>query len=329
MLKIKRTSIQDKEGKNIVNIDTIDPSQYFYSSVNFLKTFVENNENKLINVFDLLKGRQKKVLVYILKNINKCNILKFKQTELSLEINLCTKTVYSAVKTLLENNVLKRLGSKSIYMLNPNIAYKGTATDREKSCNLYNDYQKNYKYKIIPVSNSHNPIFDERKNEIGFIMEDTVAIKNDVHFEKLFLDDLSIFENLNSSEFKVLKYIIKNKHTPDNIVILKRKQLVKILHICEVTFTSAMKKLKLFDVIRKCPFDNNLYVVNPVFIFKGTEYLRSKCYQDFVSCDQFFDMKKNILDTVKEVRSEEKQKPMSIEIKKTMPIEVKNERLNI
>ena len=280
----------NKDGEVILEIEKY-KNKYFSSKSKFKKIYVDyknqHRVNRLIDAFSLLLTNQKKVLVYILENINRFNIVKFKKTELSKIIKLDEKNIYFAIKKLIDNDIIRRLEHKNIYILNPNIVFNGSMINRIKCSKLF--YNDSYSYKNIrprTIINevAINDIYDTDFNVIGHEIEKSFCLYKDTDFDILYLNDLSIFEELTTSEFIVFKYLVNKRYLKDNYCILYDKQLSQELKVSNYIIKNTIKKLEDKNIM-KGTNSKNVYFINPDFIYCGTEKNRNDCLYKYKILD--------------------------------------------
>ena len=97
-------------------------------------------------------NKQTQVIFYLLKNMNKNNIVIKKQEEIAKDIGATTKTVRECLKelTIIDKNhipFMVRIG-ESEYRINPDIIFTGSFKDREYICSkFYAELRKAQKQK--------------------------------------------------------------------------------------------------------------------------------------------------------------------------------------
>lgn len=109
---------------------------------NFTKVWIAN----IIQTLDLIGGQKIKVCTYIIDHVNRDNVFIGSQRDIAEKANVSYQTVNITVKALLDANFIRRQGI-GVYILNPDMLYKGSRTGR---LNVVQQYQA---ADYVPLSN--------------------------------------------------------------------------------------------------------------------------------------------------------------------------------
>ena len=122
---------------------------------NFTKVWIAN----IIQTLDLIGGQKIKVCTYIIDHVNRDNVFIGSQRDIAEKANVSYQTVNITVKALLDANFIRRQGI-GVYILNPDMLYKGSRTGR---LNVVQQYQA---ADYVPLSNKEklNNLMDTIKH---------------------------------------------------------------------------------------------------------------------------------------------------------------------
>lgn len=143
----------------LTNIETKESLEYEFKSKD---TKQHNNYFHVIWLNELSKllksiGNQKiKVLCYILDNMDTSNKLISSIRKIAKELNVSSKTVGVAIKTLKDIDYIRQV-QEGVYMLNPNLLLRGNYNRKEK---LLKEYYK----LVINIEEEANKDFLELAN---------------------------------------------------------------------------------------------------------------------------------------------------------------------
>lgn len=131
--KVKYTGIQ-----GYINADTGEYKEMYVTDIedrdfNFSKVWMKN----FLLAMDIVGNRKTKVAFWIVDNA-KGNILIGTQRELADKIGVSYQTVNTTLKLLMDADFLRRKQS-GVYVINPDIAFKGT---RQARLNILSEYHK-------------------------------------------------------------------------------------------------------------------------------------------------------------------------------------------
>ena len=131
--KVKYTGIQ-----GYINVDTGEYKEMYVTDIedrdfNFSKVWMKN----FLLAMDIVGNRKTKVAFWIVDNA-KGNILIGTQRELADKIGVSYQTVNTTLKLLMDADFLRRKQS-GVYVINPDIAFKGT---RQARLNVLNEYHQ-------------------------------------------------------------------------------------------------------------------------------------------------------------------------------------------
>lgn len=163
-----------------------------------------------------------KVAMWLVKNKNKENMVLITAEKLAKELKICNKTAYESLKILVDNNFIsKPKGSKGVYIINPDIIFKGSHISRMAVVTVYQKTQKEQqlpafqseKEKLkLDIKNKENEIkkLKEKLQNLDFnkflIANDDNIVKSANEFEIIRNE---IYQNLNEKESE-LKELLKS-----------------------------------------------------------------------------------------------------------------------
>ena len=101
--------------------------------INFHKNWI----NKEWEVLEPKANNYVMLWFWIKKNVNPKNILIKSYSEIEKETGLEMKKIFSFMKTFQEKNGIKKI-KYGMYMLNPDISFKGSTEARKKAIDEYN-----------------------------------------------------------------------------------------------------------------------------------------------------------------------------------------------
>lgn len=107
---------------------------------NFTKVWMKN----FISTLDLIGNKKSKVAFWIIDNQNKENQITMTQRQISEATGISYPVVNETMKCLIEANFLKQQ-NWGVYMINPDIVFKGTRNGRLNVLNTYGSIEKEKK----------------------------------------------------------------------------------------------------------------------------------------------------------------------------------------
>lgn len=113
---------------------------------NFHKVWMKN----LIATLDIVSNQKTKICFWIIDNLNKENELPYTQRMIAEKTGTSLPTVNSTIKILQDADFLRKPAGKTVYMVNPNIIFKGTRNGRLAMATIYE-------------SGEYQPLSDEEK----------------------------------------------------------------------------------------------------------------------------------------------------------------------
>lgn len=148
---------------------------------NFYKVFLNNFSNAL----SVVANQKTKLVLWILENITKNNLLLYTYRQISDETGISYATVAETMKTL-QNADFMRKHSTSYYMINPDIIFKGKLNRRCFALDSYhllpkpNDTLSVDKARLHTVSKKMEKL-EKRQKELSLRIEyaESEASKND------------------------------------------------------------------------------------------------------------------------------------------------------
>lgn len=156
----KILKIQTDQIVTIANPATGELDNYEYSLVrkiegdfDFHKIFIYN----FIDSIGHLGNSILRVAMWLVKNKNKENMVLTTAENIAKQLKICNKTAYESLKILTENNFMQKpKGSKGVYVINPDIIFKGSNASRMAVVTVYNKITKEQKL----------PPFQDKKEEM-------------------------------------------------------------------------------------------------------------------------------------------------------------------
>lgn len=220
----KVLKIQTDKIVSIANPATGEIDNYEYSLVRTVEGDFDYHKIFILNFIESigkLGNSIIKVAMWLVKHKNKENMVLITAEKLAKELKICNKTAYESLKLLVDNNFIsKPKGSKGVYIINPDIIFKGSHISRMAVVTVYNNTQKEQqlppfqdkKEKMkLDIKNKENEI-KNLKDELQNLDFDNFLIANDNDIQK------------SANEFEVKRdEIYKNLHEKEN----ELKQLLK------------------------------------------------------------------------------------------------------
>ena len=104
---------------------------------NFHKVWLQH----ILNSIDLIGNQKTKLAFWIIENLNKENQLTMTQRQIAQKSGISLDTVRLTMKALLESNFLIKQNI-GVYMVNPDVVFKGGKTDRLNILIQYHDIER-------------------------------------------------------------------------------------------------------------------------------------------------------------------------------------------
>ena len=127
---------------------------------NFTKIWMKN----FIATLDLIGNKKSKVAYWIIDNLNRDNQIIMTQRQLAKQIGVSYPVVNETIKALQDANFLKQK-SIGVYIINPDIMFKGTRNGRINILNVYEDINKD-KIKINKQDKLNNLLITISKLQV-------------------------------------------------------------------------------------------------------------------------------------------------------------------
>ena len=99
---------------------------------NFSKVWMKN----FISTLDAISNKKMKVALFIIENLNRDNMLLMTYQKICSKTGISYKTVADTIDMLIDAGFLKR-ESNGLYIVNPDIYFKGTRSNRLNVLNVY------------------------------------------------------------------------------------------------------------------------------------------------------------------------------------------------
>ena len=107
---------------------------------NFTKVWMKN----FISTLDLIGNKKSKVAFWIIDNLNKENQITMTQRQIAEATGISYPVVNETMKCLIDANFIKQQ-NWGVYMINPDIVFKGTRSGRLNVLNTYGSIEKEKK----------------------------------------------------------------------------------------------------------------------------------------------------------------------------------------
>lgn len=149
---------------------------------NFSKVWIRN----FVATLDLVGNQKTKLVYWIIDHLNKENQLIYTNRQLESETGISLKTVSITMKALQDANFLKKQ-SNGVYIINPDILFKGSKGARMNVLNQYSElgYQKielskeekisNLQQSISTLQHQLDELLSDNKNIIDAEVEDQMS----------------------------------------------------------------------------------------------------------------------------------------------------------
>lgn len=135
--KVKIIGTQSYINPNTGEIIDMEVSQIEERDFNFSKVWMRN----FIAALDIVGNKKTKLCYWIIENINKENMLIGTLRDISKQTNTSLETVRTTIDILLDADFLRRK-SQGVYIVNPNIVFKGGRGNRLNVLTQYNSSTK-------------------------------------------------------------------------------------------------------------------------------------------------------------------------------------------
>ena len=104
---------------------------------NFHKVWLQH----ILNSIDLIGNQKTKLAFWIIEHLNKENQLTMTQRQIAQKSGISLDTVRLTMKALLDSNFLVKQNI-GVYMVNPDVVFKGGKTDRLNILIQYHDFER-------------------------------------------------------------------------------------------------------------------------------------------------------------------------------------------
>lgn len=121
-VSIKSRTLIDQETGEIIETTEIERKA---KDINFHKIFIAH----IIEALDSIGNQKIKLLTFLLANKNSDNLIIMTQREMAEKSQISLKTVSSTLRLLMDNNFIINK-SPSVYVVNPNMIFKGSGQKR-------------------------------------------------------------------------------------------------------------------------------------------------------------------------------------------------------
>lgn len=135
--KVKIVGTQSYINPSTGEIVDMEVSQIEERDFNFSKVWMRN----FIAALDIVGNKKTKLCYWIIENINKENMLIGTLRDISKRTNTSLETVRTTIDILLDADFLRRK-SQGVYIVNPNIVFKGGRGNRLNVLTQYNSSEK-------------------------------------------------------------------------------------------------------------------------------------------------------------------------------------------
>ncbi len=131
--KVKVIGQQQYINASTGEIETFNVTSIENRDFNFTKIWMRN----FISTLDIVGNRKTKLCMWIVENIDHNNRLIGTMRDIAAKSNTSLETVRVTLKILLDADFLRR-EQNGVYMVNPDIVFKGTHNSRMNILNQYN-----------------------------------------------------------------------------------------------------------------------------------------------------------------------------------------------
>lgn len=138
--KVKVIGTQYYINTNTGEIEPMQVTSIEDRDFNFTKVWMKN----FISTLDLIGNKKSKVAFWIIDNLNKENQITMTQRQISEATGISYPVVNETMKCLIDANFLKQQ-NWGVYMINPDIVFKGTRNGRLNVLNTYGSIEKEKK----------------------------------------------------------------------------------------------------------------------------------------------------------------------------------------
>lgn len=83
----------------------------------------------IVSSLDMIGNEKIKVLTYMLETANRDNVILGTQRSIAKEVGVSVPTVNATIKSLVSSNLIK-MKQQGVYVLNPDVIFKGTRNNR-------------------------------------------------------------------------------------------------------------------------------------------------------------------------------------------------------
>ena len=173
--------------EQFINAETGEIEEFQVTSIeerdfNFTKVWIRN----FVATLDLVGNQKTKLVYWIIDHLNKENQLIYTNRQLEVETGISLKTVSTTMKALQDANFLKKQ-SNGVYIINPEILFKGSKGARMNILNQYSElgYQKpelskeeritNLQQSISTLQHQLNELLTDDKNIIDTEVEEQLS----------------------------------------------------------------------------------------------------------------------------------------------------------
>ena len=166
---------------------------------NFSKVWIRN----FVATLDLVGNQKTKLVYWIIDHLNKENQLIYTNRQLEAETGISLKTVSITMKALQDANFLKKQ-SNGVYIINPDILFKGSKSARMNVLNQYSElgYQKNELSKEEKISNLQQSISTLQHQLDALLSDDKNIIDAEVEEQMSFTQNGQIVQRANEVKKK-------------------------------------------------------------------------------------------------------------------------------
>lgn len=133
---IGTTSYINRETGEIEEMQIVE-SEVYEKDSNFHKLFLQS----FISALEPLTNKKISLCFWIIKNMNRDNLLLYSYRQISDKSGISYGTVTDTMKILLKNDFLRR-HSSGYYIINPSILFKGTYQRRSIALSKYYECEK-------------------------------------------------------------------------------------------------------------------------------------------------------------------------------------------
>lgn len=156
-VSIKTRTLIDQETGELVETTEIESKA---KDINFHKIFIAH----IIEALDSIGNQKIKLLTFLLAHKNNENQIIMTQRDMAKKSEISLQTVSSTLKLLIQHDFIIKQ-SASVYLINPNMLFKGSGQKRMSILLTYTETQTDQKIKETKVSEDPDTFIQTEEEE--------------------------------------------------------------------------------------------------------------------------------------------------------------------